>query len=182
MEHLITPEEFKTLSRPVSVHLDNGDVQAYINECEQLYIIPAIGYGNFKAAVTETAWDSTFDDTFTPDIVINGGEWTADKGNVCAEDDGKTQYCVGLKTALAYYVYAKIARSDGSIYSRAGFMRHEDQYAQHVDDSKLKQYNDIMNIAEQYLGNCLKYLQYHTKDKTIKPIRGSRVHINAIGL
>lgn len=173
MEHLITPDEFKTLSRPVSVHLDDGDVQAYINECEQLYIIPAIGYGNFKAAVTDGDWDSSLDDSFDKSVAVSGGEWS----------DGDTlQNCVGLKTALAYYVYAKIARSDGSIYSRAGFMRHEDQYAQHVDDSKLKQYNDVMNIAEQYLGNCLSYLQHHTIDKKIEPIHGSRARIHAIGI
>lgn len=173
MEHLITPDEFKTLSRPVSVHLDDNDVQAFINECEQLYIIPAIGYGNFKAAATDGDWDASFDESFDKNVIVNGGEWS----------DGDTlQNCVGLKSALAYYVYAKIARSDGSIYSRSGFMRHEDQYSEHVDDSKLKQYNDVMDIAETYLGNCLRYLKSHTNGKEVKPVRGSRIRINAIGI
>lgn len=181
--HLITPAEFAQLARPVSVHLDENEVQAFINECEQVFIIPAIGYGNFKAAVTDTEWDSTFDETFQPSIAISGGEWTCNRANVCGCDTAAEtlEYCVGLKTTLAYFVYAKIARADGAIYSRAGYMRHDDQYAQHVDDSKLKQYNDVMSIAERYLGECLRYIKYHTVDKKIKPVHGTRARIHAIG-
>lgn len=181
--HLITPAEFAELARPVSIHLDENEVQAFINECEQMYIIPAIGYGNFKAAVTETAWDDTFDETFKPATVINGGEWMLERENVCPCDKAgkELQYCVGLKSALAYFVYAKIARADGAIYSRAGFMQHDDQYAHHGDDSKLKQYNDVMTIAETYLGDCLRYIKYHSVDKVIKPVHGTRARIHAIG-
>jgi hypothetical protein len=62
--------------------------------------------------------------------------------------------------------------------SRAGFMQHDDQYARHFDDSKLKQYNDVMDIAERYLASCLAYLN------TIQPTpktKGSRARIYAIG-
>lgn len=184
IKHLITPAEFAELARPVSIHLDDNEVQAFINECEQMYIIPAVGYGNFKAAVTDTTWDSTFDDTFKPHTAINGGEWTLTRAHACQCDTGAEnglQYCVGLKTALAYFVYAKIARADGAIYSRAGFMQHADQYAHHVDDSKLKQYNDVMTIAETYLGDCLRYIKYHTVEKVIKPVHSTRARIHAIG-
>ena len=186
VKHMITPAEFQELARPVSVHMDDATVNAYISECENLYIIPVIGYGNYKAAVTsdESPWDSTFDDTFTPSTVINGGEWTITPANACkcgtASETG-LQYCVGLKKAIAYFVYAKIARADGAISARAGYMRHNDQYAQHVDDSKLKQYNDVLQIAESYLGGCLRYLQYHTVDKVIKPVHTTRARIHAIG-
>lgn len=183
IKHLITPAEFAELARPVSIHLDDNDVQAFINECEQMYIIPAVGYGNFKAAVTDTTWDGTFDDTFKPATVINGGEWKITRGNACQCDtaEKELQYCVGLKTTLAYFVYAKIARSDGAIYSRSGFMQHDDQYEHHVDDSKLKQYNDVMIIAETYLGDCMRYIKYHTVDKVIKPVHSTRSRIHAIG-
>jgi hypothetical protein len=183
IKHLITPAEFAELARPVSIHLDDNEVQAFINECEQMYIIPAVGYGNFKAAVTDTTWDSTIDDTFKPATVINGGEWTLTRGHACQCDtaEKELQYCVGLKTTLAYFVYAKMARADGAIYSRSGFMQHDDQYAHHVDDSKLKQYNDVMTIAETYLGDCMRYIKYHTVDKVIKPVHSTRARIHAIG-
>ena len=49
-QHMITPQEFATLARPCSRHLDDDEVMAYVAECEQLYIIPAIGYGNFQGS------------------------------------------------------------------------------------------------------------------------------------
>lgn len=183
IKHLITPAEFAELARPVSIHLDDNDVQAFINECERMYIIPAVGYGNFKAAVTDTTWDITFDDTFKPATVINGGEWTLTRGHECQCDteENELQYCVGLKTTLAYFVYAKMARADGAIYSRSGFMQHDDKYAHHVDDRLIKQYNDVMTIAEKYLGDCMRYIKYHTVDKVIKPVHSTRARIHAIG-
>ena len=80
-QHMITPQEFATLARPCSRHLDDDEVMAYVSECEQLYIIPAIGYGNFKAAITGSAFDGTFDGTFSPSTAINGGEWEYTKPN-----------------------------------------------------------------------------------------------------
>ena len=50
-KHLITAADYKVLARPASVHLDDDEVQAYITECEDMHIIPAIGYANFNRAV-----------------------------------------------------------------------------------------------------------------------------------
>lgn len=181
-QHMITAQEFATLARPCSRHLDDDEVMAYVSECEQLYIIPAIGYGNFKAAITVSAFDGTFDDTFNPATVINGGEWTLTRVNECHCDtaENELKYCVGLKRTLAYYAYAQMMKADGAINARSGTMRHNDQYAQHIDD-KMKQYNNIMNIAEAYMDGCLQYLKYHTVDHAVKPVRGGRARIHAIG-
>ena len=45
--HLITVGQCLALARPTSVHLDEDEVQAYITECEDMHIIPAIGFANF---------------------------------------------------------------------------------------------------------------------------------------
>ena len=182
-KHMITPQEFATLARPCSRHLDDDEVMAYVSECEQLYIIPAIGYGNFKAALNDTTWDSTFDDTFSPSTAINGGEWEYTKTNGECPDttpESGLNYCVGLKRTLAYYAYAQMMKADGAINARSGTMRHDDQYAQHIND-KMKQYNNIMNIAEAYMDGCMQYLKYHTVDHAVKPVRGGRARIHAIG-
>lgn len=178
-KHLITVEEFKQLARPVSVHIDESEVTQYIDECEDIYIIPAIGYGNYKAAISETAWDATFDDTFKPDIVINGGEWQ-DEQIECGQTSSVLRYCKGLKVTLAYYVYAKMQKADGAIISRAGYMRHNDTYASHANDIN-NQYNEVMNIADSYMSGCLQYLKKHTIDKVINPLRNTRARIKAIG-
>lgn len=170
MDYLITLEEFKNLARPASIHLDESHVMAYVREAEDAYIIPAIGYETVKG-IKEA-------ETITPeqDILLNGGEFTT---QACGCDDQTLQYCKGLKLTVAYYAYAKMMRADGSIVSRAGFMRHEDDYSRHVDDTTLKQYNDVMDMAERYLASCLSYMA--SVNSNTKPVRGSRARIYAIG-
>lgn len=178
-EHLITPQEFAVLARPVSIHLDDDEVVKFIDECEDVFIIPAIGYGNFKAIVSTGNFDDV-DEDFDPVVFAEGGEYEDTEECGCSDGKKVLKYCKGLKATLAYYVYAKMLRSDGSIVSRAGYMRHNDEYASHVDDNQ-KQYSDVMNIADKYMGDCLQYLKKHTVDKTITPVRNSRARIIAMG-
>ena len=174
MEHLITIDEFKELARPTSVHIDESEVTAYIRESEDMNIIPAIGYDRYKHLLADDQSTLSEDEK----TLLSGGEYTVKQG--CTGDAKTTTVkCHGLKTALAYYAYAKMLRSDGAVVARAGFMRHDDVYSSHVDDSKLKQYNDVMNCAEFYLGSCLAFIK--SKDDTIKPVHGTRCRIHAIG-
>lgn len=177
---LLTVEQFRELARPTSIHLDEEAVQAYIRESEDAYIIPAISYRQFKGAVeceNNTPWDKSFDDTFAPVIFLDGGEWTPEQG----EDKGLVQWCSGVRKALAYFVYARMQRADGNIISRAGAMRHREDRADHTDDTKLKQYNDAMDMAEKYLADCVRYLKVHLRDEHVKPIKPTRARIKAIG-
>lgn len=164
--YLISFAEFQQLARPTSVHLDEAEVYAFIREEQDVYIIPAIGYELFKQLAGSGLTDEQT-------IILNGGEWTDTKKSVL-------RLCKGLKAALAYFVYAKMMRSDGTLLSRAGSMRHDEQYASHVDDTKLKQYNDVMGVAESYLENTMEYINYLNDDK-LQPVRGTRCHIHAIG-
>lgn len=170
MDYLITTSEFKALARPASTHLDDAHVLAYIEEAEDAYIIPAIGYEKVKELKEANPLSTE------QDILLNGGEFTA---TGCGCEDSTLQYCKGLKTATAYFAYARILRADGAIVSRAGFMQHIDDYNRHVDDSKLKQYNDVMDMAERYLASCLAYMKSINTDT--KPVRGTRARIYAIG-
>lgn len=180
-KQLITVEQFRALSRPTSAHLDEEEVNAYIRECEDCFIIPAIGYANFKGATGTSTWGDTFDATFNPQTLLDGGEWSSVESDEFGNKITRAYYCNGIRKALAYYVYAKLLRADGTIISRAGSMRHRDDNGDHIDDSKLKQYNDVMNIAERYLGDCLAYLKRHVRNRQVSKVRGSRVHIHAIG-
>lgn len=177
---LLTVEQFRQLARPTSIHLDEETVQDFIRECEDAYIIPAISYRQFKGAVeceNNTPWDDKFDDTFAPAVFLDGGEWTPEQG----ENKGMVQWCSGVRKALAYFVYARMQRADGNIISRAGAMRHREDRADHTDDTKLKQYNDAMDMAERYLADCVRYLKVHLRDEHVKPIKPTRARIKAIG-
>lgn len=178
---LLSVEQFQQLARPTSAHLEEEDVLAYIRECEDEYIIPAIGYGNFKAALGLSDWDDTIKESFDSDLFTNGGEWSAEVVNENGNKHNKQYYCCGLRKALSYFAYAKILRADGTILSRAGTMRHRDDYSDHIDEPKLKQYNDVMGMAERYISDCLSYLKANVKSKMIAPVRGTRARIHAIG-
>ena len=166
-KHLITAEEFQELARPVSVHIDEDEVMAYVRESEDINIIPAIGYE--ECQVLASSEELTAED----EVLLSGGEWTG--------KDGKKHYCNGLKMATAYFAYARMSRSDGAIIARTGFMSHNDEYASHIADvEKRKRYNDIMEVAEQYLSGCLAYWK-SIKGDEVKPVRGSRARIHVIG-
>lgn len=176
-KHLITAADYKALARPASVHLDDDEVQAFITECEDMHIIPAIGYANFNRAVNSLTFTDVFDETFSASIWLDGGEFVTRECGC----DGRTMWCTGLRKTLAYYVYAKMLRADGTMVARAGAMRHNDQYASHVDPNR-KQYDDVMNIADRYLAECMEYAKAHSAEcNAVRPIKGSRARIKAIG-
>lgn len=186
MEHLVTASEWKTLARVSSYHVDEDEVDKYIEECEDVFIIPAIGVALFEALASYAnksvvAWDESFaysfvDGTFMlsakdVDVLLNGGYF----------DDSKRKRTKGLKTTLSYYAYAKMARNDGAIISRSGMMQHTDEYAQRVaDKQKANRYNDIMSIAETYLSGCLDFIRSKIAP-SVKRVRGKRTTIIAVG-
>ena len=47
MEHLLTADNWKEYTRVSSIHLDSAEVEVFIDECEQLFIIPGIGADNY---------------------------------------------------------------------------------------------------------------------------------------
>lgn len=166
-KHLITAEEFKELARPVSVHIDEDEVMAFVREGEDMYIVPAVGYAVCKRLAQR---DDLSEDEKT---LLSGGEWKDKKGD--------EHYCNGLKIATAYFAYARMARSDGSIIARTGFMSHSDEYSAHIADmEKRKRYNEIMSVAEKYLSDALAFLKF-LKEDGVKPVRGSRARVHAIG-
>ena len=180
-KQLITVDQFRELARPTSAHLDDDEVNAYIRECEDSFIIPAIGYESFKASIGQGDFGDSVLSGFNADTFIDGGEYYVGGKDSSGKDIKVLKYTSGIRKSLAYFVYAKILRSDGTIVSRSGAMRHRDDYSDHVDDSSLKQYNDIMGMAESYLSDALLYLKATTKAGEVKPHRSTRVKIHAIG-
>lgn len=175
---LISAEDFRNLARPVSTHVDEEEIDQFIREGEDVFIIPAIGWAVFKAVTQTMDWSGIFGDDFLRHVLVDGGEYTV---STCGCDTAAGEYyCNGLKKALAYWVYAKMQRNDGNIIARAGAMQHNDQYASHTNDTTLKRYNDTMSIAEKYLGECLQYINANQDDKTYTA-RQSRVRIIAVG-
>ena len=178
----MTVEQFKQLARPTGNHIDEEEVKVFIRECEDSFIIPAIGYERFKASIGQGDFGDSVLSGFNADTFIDGGEYSVGSKDSSGKDIKVLKYTSGIRKSLAYFVYAKILRSDGTIVSRSGAMRHRDDYSDHVQDlSNNKQYNDIMDMAERYLSDALEYLKAFTQKGEVKPQRGTRAHIHAIG-
>lgn len=165
-KHILTVEEFKELARPTSKHVDEDEVMAFVRECEDIHIVPAVGLEKYQALLEESISE--------PDkILLEGGIY---------EKDGKKEKCAGLKTALAYFVYAKMAMADGSIMTRSGMVQHNDSYAERTDDkNRVRRYDDVMNVAEEYLNSALLYLRTLEGYEETKTVRGTRLKIHSIG-
>ncbi len=166
MKHLLTADNWSGYTRIASKHVDEEEVDTFIEECEQLFIIPAVGSDMFLRLVGED-----LDENLS--LLLEGGEYV-DKAQ-------KKHVFKGIRYALAYFVYAKMAKNDGAMISRSGFMQHNDEYAARMDDkNRVNKYNDLMNVAESYLSGALEFLKTWD-DVEVKPIRGSRVRIIDIG-
>ena len=150
MDRLITSvEQFRQIVRPSSVHLDEACVMSFLDEAVTAYVLPVTGYTIYKEACSDDPI-SGMAQGFDKSVFVNGGEWEQMSSCVC-NDDG-TQYCSGLKKALAYFAYARMMRADGAVVSRAGLMRHRDEYGDHVMTDK--QYQDVMSMAGPIWANA----------------------------
>lgn len=186
---MLTAETWPRYTRMVSVHLDAEEVEAFIDECEQMHIVPAIGTKLFLRLVSGEELNGK------ENLLLEGGVYKG--GSVRTENDGDVStfdhtFCVkfadedilfkGLRHALAYFVLAKMVKNDGAMLSRGGMFLHDDEHASRMDDrGRVDRYNDIMNTAETYLGGALAYLRtWEGREKT-EAIRQSRINIKAIG-
>ncbi|MCI6672429.1 MAG: hypothetical protein PUG96_02425 [Prevotellaceae bacterium] len=168
-KHILTVEEFKELARPTSKHIDDLEVITFIRECEDIFIIPAIGLRRYKALKEDVLSEENR-------ILLEGGEY---------EINGDLKKCAGLQIALSYFVYAKMIMSDGGLLTRTGLMQHNDSYASRGDDkNRVRRYDEVMNVAEEYFTTCLAYIKAIEKkcdNGKFGRVRGTRIRIHSIG-
>lgn len=166
--HLINKSDVERLSRPISVHVNELDVYAFIDETEQMDIIPAIGSDLYLTILDERGNEDH-------EKLLNGGIYLG--------VDGKKRIFKGLKSAMAYYVYARLVKNDGRILSESGFLSHHDEYSTKVEDKqKYASYNDSLNVAKRYLADVLDYLK--STDATFNKkatVKNNGTRIIAIG-
>lgn len=166
-EHFLTVAEFQELARPTSRHVDEGEVMAFVRECEDIYIAPTLGL--------DKCTDLLADEVSEADkILLEGGTYT--------DKEGKKQRCAGVKITLAYFVYGKMTMADGGIMTRSGVVLHNDNYADRYDDkNRVRRYDDVLNVAEEYLNSCLNYLRTLEGYEEHPKARGTRILIHSIG-
>lgn len=168
MVHLINKSDVVSLSRPLSVHVEESDINTFIDETEQIDIIPSIGSELYLDLRTDL-------DNSKYKILLDGGVYLG--------RDGKKRIFKGLKAAMSYYVYARLLKNDGRILSESGFLSHNDEYGTKSDDKqKYASYNDALNVAKRYLADVLEYLK--STDATFNKkatVKNNGTRIIAIG-
>lgn len=142
MNNIITAEEVSIYGRPVST--DKTTLDSTIREVEAEDIRPRLGDAMYTALINGLS-----DDRFL--VLLEGGDWT-DKA-------GRIRYCMGLKRAVAYFVYARVIR-DGNIQAtRYGSVVKNTEYsAEPAIRERRRQYEEFFATADRYLKDCLIYL------------------------
>lgn len=143
MEQLITVEQLAKTGRPIG-KVDEAKLKAYITETEQLHIKPALGDSLYLdlLKIGEERADYA--------LLLNGGTYEA------GIDD--TRSFMGLREAIAYFVYAQNVMSGDFQSTRYGIRIKDDDYSSHISSKERSDhYSNTMEVANQYLNECITY-------------------------
>ena len=141
--YLITTDEVSKLTRGMSVYISGDKIEAYIREAENMDVRPALGDALFLDIKAEPE---------KYQLLLSGGEYETKCGD--------KRILVGLKSALAYYSYARLVKNiDGNV-TRFGYVNKDDEYSSRPEfREKLQAYNDAFDVASRYMKECVDYLR-----------------------
>lgn len=147
MEQLITPSEVGKCGRPIEGKVKDTQLLAYICEAEQLNIKPVLGDKLYLDILANGETNEKYQKLLT------GGTYTAADGNIYS--------FAGLKTCIAYYVFAKIVMVGDFQVTRFGTVFKESDYASHISTKERSDcYNDTLEVANSYLRDCIRYCKH----------------------
>lgn len=168
-KYLITTSEVSTLSRDMSVHVDEDKIETYIRESESIDI---------KSALGDALYLDVKEHPEKYELLLDGGTY---------EDKcGEKKMFMGIKTALAYYTYARIVKNGDGNVTRYGFVQKEEEYSSLTGiKEKVMAYDDAFSIANRYLKECVRFLQDKKKDYPLYrgngKIKANRIVFKVLG-
>ncbi|MEI8086562.1 MAG: hypothetical protein WCG93_10145 [Paludibacter sp.] len=179
---IITPEQIR-LIRPIAENVnDIKRLVPYIDECEKLFILPALGAKQYKAIQTDVALNETGEpltDNSGSNLLVGGNELT-ELFDGCYYDSD-TKHCEGLIKAMGYLVYSRFVRNQNVNVTAFGIVKKDGQFSEAVDDKTIIRIaNDAEKIGLEYLRQCVNYLNFGKEkadQRNIKP----RIKFKAIG-
>lgn len=147
-QYLITTLDVSSLSRGMSVHVDEDKIETYIRESESIDI---------KSALGDALYLDVKENPEKYKLLLDGG--------IYEDKCGEKKIFMGIKTALAYYTYARIVKNGDGNVTRYGFVHKEDEYSSRPDiKEKVMAYNDAFSIADRYLKECVRFLEEKKDD------------------
>lgn len=144
MKTIASPEDIKQRGRQIG-KIEDARLQSFINEVEMTIVRKRIG-DKLYLQIINTEADQMPTEIST---LVNGGTY---------ELEGETYMLVGLKTAIAYYVYAQNALAGDFISTRYGMRIKEDDYSQGLTQKDRAEIaGSATDIADTYLQECIEY-------------------------
>ena len=142
---LITNDEFKSRARVVSSNIDAAKIEAFIHEAEIMDLKPMLG------------------DLFV-DVMNNNQHYQVFvEGGILILNDKRIEI-EGLKTALAYFAFARMARNGDAVLTRYGFVNKENTNSYRAEQEQREQvYNDCMAIGKKCVDECMRYMRRERK-------------------
>lgn len=145
--YLITYNEVFELTRKMSAHIDKDKIDSFIREAENMDLKPVMGDSLLYAVRREPT-------AFT--ALLNGGMYKSASGDIKTFE--------GLKSALAYFTFARFVRNGDGNVTRVGFTVKDNEHSTRASDvEKERTYNDTRAIAERYLRECMDFVKVDEK-------------------
>ena len=143
MEHILQPNEVRTLGRPIGKVADEKLI-AFITEAEQLHIKPTLGDELFLRLLEETETNEEIK------VLLYGGTYK--------DKNEKIHSFMGLRVALSYFVYAQNLMSGDIESTRFGSVIKNGDYSTHISSKERSDaYNNSVEVAKTYLKECVDY-------------------------
>jgi hypothetical protein len=171
---IIVPNDIRDV-RPISENVnDTKRLVPFIEECEKLYVMPALGakqYLTIETAITNSIKEN--DPVPLSDELKN-------LLNGCYYDSDN-QHCEGLKKAMGYLAYSRIARNGSVNVTAFGLVQKTAQFSESLDEKTIVRIaNDAEKIGLEYLKQCVDFLNFG-KLQSDKRIFKGKTKFKAIG-
>lgn len=142
MATIISVEEAKTLGRPIG-KVSAEKITAFITEVENTIIRKVLGDALYSRIIRGEMNEEIH-------TLLDGGDYTS--------KDGGFRMLTGLKTAIAYYVYAQNVRAGDMESTRYGMVIKDGEYSTHASARERDTAaNSATEIADRYVDECLEY-------------------------
>jgi len=140
---IIVPEDIRAV-RPIAENVnDTKRLLPYIDECEKLFLMPAIGVALYKSLDSETKPDNF-------DKIMDGGYY-----------DNDTKHFPGLREAMGYLVYSRFVRNQNVNVTAFAVVTKQGQFSDNVDDRTIvRTANDAEKIGLEYLRQCIEFINF----------------------
>lgn len=144
MSTIITPQEARSLSRPIG-KVSDDKILSFIVEVEQTMIRKTLG---------DDLYIRIIDNLDRPEseikMLLEGGRYK--------DRCGRTKILTGLKSAEAYYVYAQNVRAGDYESTRYGMVIKDDSYSTGISQKERDMIaNNATLIGDTYLKECIEY-------------------------